>query len=169
MTSAGTSPGNTRLFETTAPQAADVYLHPGHLFASAEPATVTTVLGSCVSVCLFDSDAQLGGINHYLLPHWAGNGTASPRFGNVALRTLYDRVLALGARRKELRAKLFGGACVLEGFQRRQGHLGEQNVERAVEFLQEAGVPVVAQDTGGRRGRKLVFQTGDGAVWIKLL
>ena len=71
-----------------------MYLHPGPVFASVEPATVTTVLGSCVSGCLFDPSAQLGGINHYLLPHWVGNGTASPRFGNVAMETLLDRVLA---------------------------------------------------------------------------
>ncbi len=169
MRSTGTAPVDACPFETPPPAGVSVYLHPGQVFASAEPATVTTVLGSCVSVCLFDPSAQLGGINHYLLPHWVGNGTSSPRFGNVAMETLFEGILALGARKGELRAKVFGGACVLGAFQRRERHLGEQNVDRALRFLLEAGVPVVAQDTGGQRGRKLVFRTGDGAAWLKAL
>jgi chemotaxis protein CheD len=169
MMAPGTAPMGARDRAALSPTGVSVYLHPGQVFASAEPAMVTTVLGSCVSVCLFDPSAHLGGMNHYQLPHWAGNGTSSPCFGNVAMRTLYDRVLALGARNQELRAKVFGGACVLDGFQRRPRHLGEQNLARALEFLREAGVPVVAEDTGGQRGRKLVFHTGDGAAWLKAL
>jgi chemotaxis protein CheD len=87
-----------------------VYLAPGQLFASGDRVQVTTILGSCVAVCLFDNEAEVGGVNHFLLPH----GTPpSPRFADHATTLLMQRVLALGAERGRLRAKLFGGACVL--------------------------------------------------------
>ena len=54
-----------------------VYLHPGQVFVSPDPAVVTTILGSCVAVCVFDPVLRVGGTNHYLLPHWVG--TACPR------------------------------------------------------------------------------------------
>jgi chemotaxis protein CheD len=148
---------------------ASVYLHPGQLFASVEPATVTTVLGSCVAVCLWDPSTRIGGINHFLLPHWAGNESSSPRFGNVAMQTLLERILAVGARRAELEAKVFGGACVLAAFHRRPARLGDQNVDHAVRFLEERSIRISARDTGGQRGRKLVFHTEDGEAWVKEL
>lgn len=147
---------------------ASVYLHPGHLHISPEPAAVTTILGSCVSVCVYDRAAGIGGINHYLLPFWSGNGTSSPRFGNVAMKALVERVLTLGGRRASIEAKVFGGACVLAAFRMPQGrHLGDHNVDCALEALAAEGIPVVARDTGGERARKLVFHTDTGAAWLR--
>jgi chemotaxis protein CheD len=146
-----------------------VYLHPGQLFASAEPAWVTTVLGSCVSACLWDRDRGIGGINHFVLPIWAGNGTSSPRFGNVAMEALLARLVGLGAHARDVEAKVFGGACMIQAFRRREHHLGGQNVDRALAFLHERGVPISSQDTGGNRGRKLIFHTATGAAWLKEL
>jgi chemotaxis protein CheD len=147
----------------------DVYLHPGELVASAEPATVTTVLGSCVSVTLWDRTRRIGGVNHFLLPHSAGTGTSSPRFGNVAMRSLFDEVLRLGARRADLEAKVFGGARVIHGAPAAAGHLGERNITIALDFLRGEGLDVVGGDTGGSRGRKLRFLTGDGSAWLRSL
>jgi chemotaxis protein CheD len=155
--------------ERASSTAVRVYLHPGQLFASAGAATVTTVLGSCVAACLFDPKTRLGGMNHYLMPHWAGDGESSLRFGTVAMSALLERLLALGARREELRAKVFGGASVLGGASAKPGHLGEQNVDRALAFLRDAGVDLIARDTGGQHGRKLVFNTDGGAAWVKAL
>jgi chemotaxis protein CheD len=147
-----------------------VYLHPGQVLACREPTLVTTVLGSCVAVCLWDPTSCLGGINHYLLPYWAGGGLSSARFGNVAIRELVDGLLGLGARRTTLAAKVFGGACVFDAFDGNgRQHLGAQNVERAVSLLEDEGIPIVAADTGGRRGRKLVFRSDDGAVWLRAI
>jgi chemotaxis protein CheD len=148
---------------------ASVYLHPGQLFASAEPATVTTVLGSCVAVCFWDPSTRIGGINHFLLPHWAGNGSSSPRFGNVAMQSLLERMQDVGACGAKLEAKVFGGACVLAAFHTRPGRLGDQNVDHALRFLEQRSIRVSAQDTGGRRGRKLVFHSDDGEAWVKEL
>lgn len=143
-----------------------VYLQPGQLYASTQPSAVTTVLGSCVAICLWDAARGVGGMNHYLLPHWAGAGQGSPRFGNIAVAELVERLVALGAARGRLQAKVFGGACVLEAFQARQGHLGEKNAAVAFKRLEGLGIPVVSHDVGGRSGRKLIFHTDKGGAWI---
>ena len=88
---------------------AAVYLPPGLLYAAATPGAVTTVLGSCVAVCLFDHTRRAGGINHFLLPYWNGDGLASPKYANIALPKLLEKMIELGCRRQNLRAKLFGG------------------------------------------------------------
>ena len=142
-----------------------VYLAPGQLFASADRVQVTTILGSCVAVCLFDNEAQVGGVNHFLLPNGA---PPSPRFGEYAVPQLVGRVLALGAKREHLRAKLFGGACVLEAL-RSSSALGARNVETAREWLAAEGIPVVAEDTGGDLGRKLIFEVQTGSAWIRAI
>ena len=147
----------------------DLYLHPGQLTASAQPTVVTTILGSCVAVCLWDEETAVGGMNHFLLPHLASNGAASPRFGNVAMEQLLRRVLAHGAHPEGLRAKLFGGASVLDALRDVAGSLGARNVSVARSFLRAAGIPVVAEDVEGNRGRKLRFRTADGRAEVKLL
>ncbi len=145
-----------------------VYLHAGQLAAFREPRAISTVLGSCVAVCLWDGQSRIGGMNHFLLPHRAGAGETSPRFGNVAMGQLLDAIVRLGGRFSHLQAKLFGGACVLGG--PRPGEtLGEQNVQLARSLLDAAGIPIVAEDTGGTRGRRLVFHTDDGLAFLKRL
>jgi chemotaxis protein CheD len=147
----------------------NVYLHPGQLFASVEPTVVTTLLGSCVSVCLWDSLLKIGGINHFMLPYGIGKPPASLRFGNIAVEYLIEKLLALGSRHSNLQAKLFGGACVLEVFRNKEGHLGLKNAQMARNILQSAGIPIVAEDLGGKQGRKMIFNTDDGAVLVSLI
>ncbi len=144
-----------------------VYLHPGQIEVSAEPTRATTILGSCVAVCLWDPKLRLGGVNHYLLPDWVGNGVSSGRFGNVAIERLIEKVLGLGSRKQDLRAKVFGGACVLEAFRGKSEHLGTKNVEVARTLLRQHGIRVVAEDVEGQRGRKLIFHTDTGAALVK--
>ena len=146
-----------------------VYLHPGQLYATGESAVVTTILGSCVAVCLYDPVTQIGGVNHFLLPVGGADGQKSPRFGNVAVPDLVGKVVKLGAERKRLQAKLFGGANVIEAFRDRENHLGTQNVRIARELLAAEEIPVIGEDVGGQKGRKLVFITDDGSAWIKEL
>jgi chemotaxis protein CheD len=143
-----------------------VYLQAGEVFASAEPASVVTVLGSCVAVCLFDREVGVGGMNHYLLPLETSR-ERSARFGNIAIYELLDLVLARGARRASLQAKVFGGASVLRALVGRS--LGSDNAELALRLLKEADVPILEQDLGGQKGRKLVFHTDDGSAWVRHL
>jgi chemotaxis protein CheD len=145
------------------------YLHPGQLFVSDESHAVTTILGSCVSVCLWDPFTKIGGINHFLLPMDVGDDQASLRFGNLSVRELIEEVVAIGAEQARLRAKLFGGACVLEAFRSRENHLGTKNVKVAREVLDAADIPIIGEDVGGNRGRKLIFHTDNGSAWVKQL
>lgn len=145
------------------------YLHAGHILVSREPCRITTVLGSCVAVGLWDDITGVGGLNHFLLPDRLATGAASPRFGNLAVRALIDGVLAAGGRRGSLQAKVFGGACVLRAFREGGWHLGSKNVEVARRMLAEARIPIAAEDVEGTRGRKLIFQTHDGAAWVRSL
>ena len=151
-----------------APPGATAYVHVGQLFVSADQIMVSTILGSCVSVCLWDAEAGVGGLNHFLLPQCVNNGVSSPRFGNVAIRELLAEVHRLGGARFRLQAKLFGGASVIDAFQTdSHGSLGMQNVSLARRFLADAGIPIVNEDVGGTQGRKLVFRTNDGSAWVR--
>jgi len=146
-----------------------VYLHPGQLFVTTEPAAVTTILGSCVAVCVWDVALGIGGINHYLLPAGVKTASTGLRYGNVAIEQLLEKVSRVGALNSNLRAKLFGGACVLDAMRGKENHLGDKNVEIARKMLSEAGIPVVASDVGGGRGRKLIFHPHEGSALVKLL
>jgi chemotaxis protein CheD len=112
---------------------------------------------------------MIGGMNHYLLPFAAAGGTASSRFGSVAIESLVAQVIALGGEKNRLRAKLFGGACVIEAFREKTDHIGIVNAQIAETILQGLAIPVVEQDLGGRRGRKLMFNTDNGESWVKYL
>lgn len=143
------------------------YLHPGHLFASAEPWVVTTILNTCVSICLSDGVMKVGGLNHYLLPYPTTQDEQDSRFGVVAFARLRERVLALGAAPKRLLAKVFGGACVLPSSAK--GDLGAKNVALARKLLGEAGIPVVAEDVGGVRARKLIYELDTATAWVRYI
>jgi chemotaxis protein CheD len=135
---------------------------------AAQATAITTVLGSCVSVCLFDREAQVGGMNHYLLPLQLERERNS-RFGSVAIEMLLSEVVSHGARRTRIEAKVFGGAS-MTGMSR-TGHrpLGDENVRLALRLLESFAIPVVDGDVGGSRGRKLVFHTDEGTAWMRLL
>lgn len=150
------------------PIRASVYLQPGQVHAAAVPTAITTVLGSCVSVCLFDAEAGVGGMNHFLLPHPV-NRERSARFGNVAMEELVAAVTRRGAARGRLRAKVFGGAAVLGTRQDGRRTLGDENVRVALGALLDLGVTVLDGDVGGTQGRKLVFHTDDGTAWMRTL
>jgi chemotaxis protein CheD len=144
------------------------YLMPGNIFAHRDEYTVTTVLGSCVSVCLWDPVRKLGGINHFMLPLWNGDGLASPRYGNIAISKLIERMLELGADRNNLRAKVFGGGDVLQAASAFM-NIGTRNVVLAQDVLRDQRIPVISADTGGQNGRKLLYNTHSGVVLVKLL
>jgi len=145
------------------PESTD-YLYPGQLFTSSEPAAVMTILGSCVAICLWAPGSGAGGMNHFLLPHGSGAGASGLRYGSLAVPELIRRILAIGGKRDHLRAKVFGGACLTGNG---VGRLSAENVAVARSCLAEAEIPIVAEDVGGVRGRKLIFRIPDGDVWVK--
>ncbi|MGZ3428925.1 MAG: chemotaxis protein CheD [Polyangia bacterium] len=140
------------------------YLHPGEAIASVTPHAVTTILASCVAVCLFDAERRVGGVAHFLLPWGARNAAQPARYGNHAIPRLVADLVALGCWRQRLRAKIFGGSCRARSTA--AGDLGTRNVAVAEEELAAFEIPVIARDVGGARSRKLVVHTDDFSVWV---
>lgn len=139
------------------------FLYPAELFVSKTPYQVNTILGSCVAVCLFDPVTQMGGINHYMLPYWNGQGLASPKYGNIAIDRLVDKMISYGCNKNSLKAKIFGGGEVIET-NIVQFHIGLRNIEVAKTMLEEMKIPIVSSSVGGKLGRKIEFFTGTGDV-----
>jgi chemotaxis protein CheD len=147
---------------TTAPKH---FLYPGQMFVSRTPVVITTILGSCAALCLWDSRKRLGGMNHYLLPEGEESGPNRLRYGNVANPTLLKELQAMGSEIKDLQAKIFGGSSAFSANPLES--VGTRNALLAEEFLQQAGIRLVAKDVSGKHGRKLIFQTEDGVTLIR--
>jgi chemotaxis protein CheD len=139
------------------------FLYPAALFASGEPYLINTILGSCVAVCLYDPVNQAGGMAHYMLPLWNGEGLASPKYGNIAVEKLVDKMKSYGSLQHNLKAKVFGGGEVID-IQDAYFYIGRRNIKMAYDMLEEFGIPVVGASTGGKYGRKLIFNTYTGQV-----
>ncbi len=147
-------------------QGCSTFIHVGQIHVDITPAAISTVLGSCVAVCLYDSTLAIGGMNHYLLPFWNGNGLQSPKFGNISIPKLIDLMIANGSTAKTMEAKIFGGASMnISGSEAMM--IGEKNVLVAREILKEYRIPIVAEDIGGQNGRKIQFDLERGKVLMK--
>lgn len=122
----------------------------------------STVLGSCVAACLYDPEARVGGINHFLLaepqPGQVVDATAAQRYGVHAMELLINEMLRRGARRERLRAHLYGGANMHAGMRA----IGSANAQFARRFLEQDRIPLVASDLGGTSARRVDFQAALG-------
>ncbi|MEA3536080.1 chemoreceptor glutamine deamidase CheD [Rhizobium sp. CC-YZS058] len=117
---------------------------------------LSTILGSCVAACMRDPVAGVGGMNHFLLPGSAdalASGGDATRYGVHLMELLINGLLKKGARRDRLEAKIFGGAKTIARF----SNVGEQNALFARRFLQDEGIAIVGESTGGDHGRKLEY------------
>ncbi|MBN1275880.1 MAG: chemotaxis protein CheD [Deltaproteobacteria bacterium] len=114
------------------------------------------VLGSCVSVCLYDAKRKAGGINHFQFPHTNERQNATARYGNVATITLIRMMLNDGSKRKHLEAQILGGANHPDICNK---NIGRQNIMIARKILAKERISIVSEDVGGERGRKVVFNT----------
>ena len=126
---------------------------------------INTILGSCISVCLWDATAGVGGMNHLLLPAMRTDTTSLDTNGAVAMDRLINRMVHLGARRSELRAKLFGGSSMLQG----RTEIGERNAEFGRIYLANEGIPCDAFSVGGTKARNLRYFPATGKAQLKLV
>ncbi|MBU1324682.1 MAG: chemotaxis protein CheD [Alphaproteobacteria bacterium] len=121
---------------------------------------LTTILGSCVSACVWDPQAHLGGMNHFLLPEAPDGAPADRRYGVQAMELLINALLARGARRDRLRAKVFGGGRMSESM----ADIGGRNAEFVRRFLRDEEIPVEAESLGGSAARRIQFWPTTGRV-----
>lgn len=142
-----------------------VHISQGECCACSAPNVVmTTVLGSCVSVCLHDPLRRIGGMNHFLVPRSRSGSLLDNRSGVNAMELLVNEVLKAGARRDGLRAKVFGGARMI-GL---GTEIGKMNSRFALQFLENEGIYCDGGDTGGQKGRRIRFWPATGAVQRRL-
>ncbi|MBW2568442.1 MAG: chemotaxis protein CheD [Deltaproteobacteria bacterium] len=147
-----------------------IMLSSGEYFVSKNGEILHTVLGSCIAVCIYDTEKKIGGMNHYLLP-----GMIHPdeiltsevgRYGMYAMELLIGELIKYGARRENLAAKIFGGGNVLK-FRRGDGNVTGSNIRFAKKFLKLEGIPVKSEDMGGHTGRRILFFTDTAKVLLK--
>lgn len=127
---------------------------------------IYTVLGSAVTVCLWDRKNQFGGVSHFLYPKITKPEKATAQYGNVAVLNLIKLMVTDGSEKISLEAQIFGGGDPLSVS---EDTLGMQNVLMAKKVLSHLGIPITSEDIGGSKGRKVVFKTDTNeAVILKV-
>ncbi|MEE4357104.1 MAG: chemotaxis protein CheD [Desulfococcaceae bacterium] len=145
-----------------------IRLHIGDYYASRRPVMISTLLGSCVAVCMFDPVAHIGGMNHILLPGKADmrKFDMSARFGINAMELLINKIMNLGGERRRLIAKVFGGGRILPAISE-ENCMGKKNVEFVLEFMKTESFRIVSRDVGGTQSRRIYFHADTGDVFLK--
>lgn len=160
----------TRRFYDSASAAWMVKVFPGEFYVtSKQDEVLVTVLGSCVSACVRDARAGIGGMNHFMLPHsqagkWAGD-MQSTRFGNFAMEKLINELMKAGCSRDSLEIKVFGGGNVTDT----NNLIGTENSEFILRYLEAEGLRCIAQDLGGQLPRRIHYTPTTGKVVRRLL
>jgi chemotaxis protein CheD len=148
-----------------------ITIHPGEYFATKDDTIVSTVLGSCIAVGIFDADAKAGGLNHFMLPGEYGKSdlirNPNAKYGMYAMELLINELMKLGAKRSALRAKVFGGGAILRFSDGNSSKIPGNNIDFAFEYLEKEGIPVLASDVGGQDPRKIFFFARTGKVLLK--
>ncbi len=139
----------------------------GEVKATRGPSMIKTLLGSCVSACIYDPETGVGGMNHFSLPGVSDDGTCA-RYGAYAMELLVTEIMKKGGNRNRLRAKVFGGAKVLN-IESEQLNVGAKNAAFVIQFLADEGIPIESQCLGGTRGLLVRFRPHTGQAQVKPL
>jgi len=153
-----------------------VEVRPGDRYATAASFDIKTLLGSCVAACLYDQEAKVAGLNHFLLaaPRYSKDmpftATEAGRYGIHAMELLINDMVKIGATRSRLRAKVFGGASVL-GLAREARFLcvNEVNQRFIRDYLATEGIPIMSEDLGGNLGRVIHFHSDSYRVFRRFI
>lgn len=142
---------------------------PGEYYATRREMLIVTVLGSCVSACIRDRVSGIGGMNHFMLPGDDNHDlvSSSARYGVFAMEILINHLLKLGAQRKNLEAKVFGGGKVLRGFTTTT--VGEYNAQFVTDYLENERIKIVASDLLDIYPRKVYFFPSTGRALVRQL
>ncbi len=143
-----------------------VKLLPGEYFVHHEDMLLLTTLGSCIAVCLWDRQARVGGMNHFMLPD---SPAESGRYGPYAMEMLINALMKQGAQRMTLEAKVFGGAHVLNSLKPDSMKVGQRNAQFALNYLTTERIPVVVTDVEGECPRTVCFFPHSGKAMLKRL
>ena len=141
-----------------------VKILPGEYFVHHEDILIMTTLGSCIAACLWDRNAKIGGMNHFMLPE----GTdGSGRYGSYAMELLINEMLKCGASRQSMEAKVFGGGQVVSGMSTM--NVGERNTTFVIDYLKTERIPILSRDVLDIYPRKVCFLPASGKAMVKRL
>ncbi|WP_414858704.1 chemoreceptor glutamine deamidase CheD [Paucibacter sp. TC2R-5] len=143
---------------------AAVKILPGEYFVDNEDILVMTTLGSCIAACLWDRHAQIGGMNHFMLPEGSGD---SGRYGSFAMELLINEMMKRGAAKSRMEAKIFGGGAVIAGMN--TINVGERNTNFVIDYLKTERIPIVSKDVMDIYPRKVCFLPHSGKAMVKRL
>ena len=145
-----------------------VKILPGEYFVHNEDMLITTTLGSCIAACLWDRNARVGGMNHFMLPeNSGGDGPDGGRYGAFAMELLINELMKQGAQRSALEAKVFGGGQVISGMH--SLNVGERNTQFVLDYLKTERISVVSKDVLDIYPRKVCFLPASGKALVKRL
>ena len=142
------------------------YVHVGQMTLAEKPMALQAVVGPAVVVCMWDTTRALGAMVHCAFPAPAPGERPTSRCVSIAIPMLVQRFLDSGAQRSHLVAKVFGGASRRRGRLSARDPLGRQNAVAILQALADQGVPVIAEDLGGRMGRRLVYITRENRIRV---
>lgn len=162
---------SSRTASRDAAQGSTRRIQPGEYAVTGDDETLVTVLGSCISACIRDPVAKVGGMNHFMLPEDGGGGDRwldpkvglATRYGSHAMERLINELLKRGGRRERFEIKLFGGGKILIS----QTDVGTRNIAFIHEFLDKEGLKAVAEDLGGNTPRMLAYFPRTGKARVK--
>jgi chemotaxis protein CheD len=161
-------PGEASFFFYDAFFKADaVKVLPGEYFVHDEDLLIMTTLGSCIAACLWDRNARIGGMNHFMLPDAGLGATDGGRYGSYAMELLINELLKRGASRSTLEAKVFGGGAVMSGMS--SLNVGERNTSFVLDYLATERIPIVSKDVLDVYPRKVCFFPASGKAMVKRL
>jgi chemotaxis protein CheD len=141
-----------------------VKILPSEYFVHDEDILIMTTLGSCIAACLWDREAKIGGMNHFMLPE---GDSESGRYGSYAMELLINAMMKQGATRATMEAKIFGGGQVIEGMS--SMNIGERNTAFVTNYLKTERIPIMSQDVLGIYPRKVCFLPASGKAMVKRL
>lgn len=142
----------------------ELFLAPGHIYLPAEAVQLCSVVASGVAVSIFDARMKRGGMGHYVRPY-REDDMSTALFAAPAIVALATMFLETGSSKDDLEATLYGGAVNNECSSYVEGQ-SEENVNVGLELLAKLGINVVGRDTGGRKARKIIFDTGTGETVV---
>jgi chemotaxis protein CheD len=141
----------------------------GELHVAGKDTILSTFVGSCIALCLYDPESKVGGMAHVLLPDSSKDTAAGSeaKYADRALENTLKLMIEKGARQERLVAKIAGGAKIFA----REGsedvfNIGVRNAEAVKGLLQKKGISVVGEDVGMRSGRWVIFDTSSGKVKV---
>ena len=145
----------------------EIIVDTGNLKISSDStALITSALGSCVAITLYDKAQKLGGMLHYILPENPG-GKKKEKYADTGIKLLLDKMLELNVNKDDLVAKMVGGAVMFEEFMDDiENSVGKRNVKKGKEILKKLGIRLMSHDTGGNYGRSIKFKLSNGNIHI---